>query len=94
MLERWDEEVGSERLWLAPRLPPGTAFPSDALAAAYGIAVAGTMMVTTILLYHLAVARWHWPPVVSAIVIALFAGMKKYRDAHARAHAGHSHVPR
>jgi phosphoribosylanthranilate isomerase len=34
MLERWAEEVGSERLWLAPRLPPGTAFPSDALAAA------------------------------------------------------------
>jgi len=49
---------------------------SDALASAYGIAVSGTMMVTTILLYHLASARWHWPPVVAAIVIAVFAGIE------------------
>jgi KUP system potassium uptake protein len=49
---------------------------SDALASAYGIAVSGTMMVTTILLYHLAVARWHWPPVVAGLVIALFAGIE------------------
>jgi KUP system potassium uptake protein len=49
---------------------------SDALASAYGIAVSGTMMVTTILLYHVAVARWHWPPLVAGIVIALFAGIE------------------
>jgi KUP system potassium uptake protein len=49
---------------------------SDALASAYGIAVSGTMMVTTILLYHLAAARWHWPPVVAALVIAVFAGIE------------------
>jgi KUP system potassium uptake protein len=49
---------------------------SDALASAYGIAVSGTMMVTTILLYHLASTRWRWPPVVAAIVIALFAGIE------------------
>ncbi|MGA2051825.1 MAG: phosphoribosylanthranilate isomerase [Opitutales bacterium] len=33
-LERWANEVGSERLWLAPRLPSGTPFPPAALAAA------------------------------------------------------------
>jgi len=33
-LEHWAEEVGSERLWLAPRLPPGTVFPPEALEAA------------------------------------------------------------
>jgi KUP system potassium uptake protein len=49
---------------------------SEALASAYGIAVSGTMMVTTILLYRLASVRWHWPPVVAAIVIALFAGIE------------------
>ncbi len=49
---------------------------SDALASAYGIAVSGTMIVTTILLYHLAAERWRWPPIVAALVIALFAGIE------------------
>ncbi len=30
----WLDEVGVERLWLAPRLPPGEDFPAAALAAA------------------------------------------------------------
>ena len=46
---------------------------SEALASAYGIAVSGTMLVTTILLYRVAVHRWHWPPIVAGMVIALFS---------------------
>ena len=34
---------------------------SDNLAAAYGIAVSGTMLITTVLLYRVAVTRWQWP---------------------------------
>ncbi len=49
---------------------------SDALASAYGIAVSGTMMATTILLYHLAAERWRWPPFVAGVVIAVFAGIE------------------
>jgi KUP system potassium uptake protein len=45
---------------------------SDALASAYGIAVSGTMLCTTLLLYRVAVARWHWPPIVAVLVIAFF----------------------
>ena len=46
---------------------------SDALASAYGIAVSGTMLCTTLLLYRVAVGRWNWPPVVAALVIAFFS---------------------
>lgn len=45
---------------------------SDNLAAAYGIAVSGTMLITTILLYRVAVTRWAWPPIVAVPVIAIF----------------------
>jgi len=45
---------------------------SDALASAYGIAVSGTMLVTTMLLYRVAVDDWKWPPVVAGAVIAFF----------------------
>jgi KUP system potassium uptake protein len=48
---------------------------SDSLAAAYGIAVSGTMLITTILLYRVAVARWKWPPVVAVPVIAIFGAI-------------------
>jgi KUP system potassium uptake protein len=34
---------------------------SSRLAAAYGIAVTGTMMVTTVLFHRVARDRWHWP---------------------------------
>jgi KUP system potassium uptake protein len=49
---------------------------SDALASAYGIAVSGTMLVTTMLLYRVAVTRWRWPPLVAGAVIALFSGIE------------------
>jgi KUP system potassium uptake protein len=45
---------------------------SESLAAAYGIAVSGTMLITTVLLYHVAVARWHWRRAVAVPVIAAF----------------------
>jgi KUP system potassium uptake protein len=34
---------------------------SSNLAAAYGIAVTGTMMITTLLFHTVACERWHWP---------------------------------
>lgn len=45
---------------------------SDNLAAAYGIAVSGTMLITTILLYRVAVTRWRWSPAVAVPIIAAF----------------------
>jgi KUP system potassium uptake protein len=48
---------------------------SDNLAAAYGIAVSGTMLITTILLYRVAVRRWQWPPLVAIPVIAIFGAI-------------------
>jgi KUP system potassium uptake protein len=41
---------------------------SDNLASAYGIAVSGTMLITTILLARAMTTRWRWPP---ALVLAL-----------------------
>ena len=43
---------------------------SDNLAAAYGIAVSGTMLVTTILLYRVATIRWRWSPAIAFPIIA------------------------
>ena len=48
---------------------------SDALGAAYGIAVSGTMLTTTILLYRVAVHRWGWPPAFAIPMIALFGAI-------------------
>jgi len=48
---------------------------SDNLAAAYGIAVSGTMMITTILLYRVAVGRWRWPHAVALPVITGLAAV-------------------
>jgi KUP system potassium uptake protein len=48
---------------------------SDNLAAAYGIAVSGTMLITTILLYHVAVARWHWPTAAALALVATFGAI-------------------
>jgi KUP system potassium uptake protein len=45
---------------------------SDNLGAAYGIAVSGTMLSTTILLAYLVHRRWHWPPLLEIPVIAIF----------------------
>jgi KUP system potassium uptake protein len=46
---------------------------SDNLAGAYGIAVSGTMLATTILLYRVAVGRWNWKPALAVPVILFFA---------------------
>lgn len=43
---------------------------SSNLAAAYGIAVSGTMVISTILLYFVAVQKWHWPKWSAWIFIA------------------------
>jgi KUP system potassium uptake protein len=48
---------------------------SENLAAAYGIAVSGTMLITTILLYRVAVSRWQWPAGVAIPVIAIFGAI-------------------
>jgi KUP system potassium uptake protein len=48
---------------------------SESLAGAYGIAVAGTMLVTTILLYRVAIGRWRWPPAVAIFIIVVFGAI-------------------
>jgi KUP system potassium uptake protein len=45
---------------------------SSALAAAYGIAVTMTMVITAVLLYVIAVERWHWPKPIALSVISIF----------------------
>ena len=45
---------------------------SDALANAYGIAVAGDMMVTTLLVTTVAYARWKWPGALVLPIAGLF----------------------
>ena len=45
---------------------------SDALANAYGIAVAGDMTVTTVLVATVARGRWRWPLILVAPVAGLF----------------------
>lgn len=42
------------------------------LGAAYGIAVTGTMAVTTILFYELARSRWNWSPAKAGTFVAIF----------------------
>jgi KUP system potassium uptake protein len=48
---------------------------SENLASAYGIAVSGTMLITTILLYRVAVSRWRWPAAIALPVIAAFGAI-------------------
>jgi KUP system potassium uptake protein len=45
---------------------------SSNLAAAYGIAVTGTMMITTFLFHTVACERWHWPVWRARALTALF----------------------
>ena len=45
---------------------------STALAAAYGIAVTLTMVITAVLLQVVATERWGWPPVVAYAVTGVF----------------------
>lgn len=46
---------------------------SDNLAAAYGIAVASTMLLTTLLMYFITHSLWRWRPWMSACVIGPLA---------------------
>lgn len=46
---------------------------SDNLASAYGIAVASTMLLTTLLMYFITHCLWHWKPLVTAVVIGPLA---------------------
>jgi KUP system potassium uptake protein len=49
------------------------AFGSSAnLAAAYGVAVTTTMVITTLLLNRLVRERWHWNPVAATALIGVF----------------------
>lgn len=45
---------------------------SSNLAAAYGVAITTTMLITTILFYVVARHRWHWPASVALAVAAFF----------------------
>ncbi|MBI2077664.1 MAG: potassium transporter Kup [Euryarchaeota archaeon] len=45
---------------------------SAAIAGAYALAIIGTMIVTTLLLYVVAPSRFGWNPAVSALVLSLF----------------------
>jgi KUP system potassium uptake protein len=45
---------------------------STALAAAYGIAVTLTMIVTAVLLHVVAIERWRWPPALAVAVTGVF----------------------
>ena len=45
---------------------------SSALAAAYGIAVTGTMVITTLLFYEICVSRWKWPKWQALTLAAFF----------------------
>jgi KUP system potassium uptake protein len=48
---------------------------SENLGSAYGIAVSGTMLVTTILLYRVMIGRWAWPPALAVLVIVGFGAI-------------------
>jgi KUP system potassium uptake protein len=48
---------------------------SSALAAAYGIAVTATMVITTLLAHVVATRRWGWPAIVTLLVTSLFVAI-------------------
>jgi KUP system potassium uptake protein len=45
---------------------------SDRLAGAYGVAVSGTSLMTTVLLYRIMRVTWRWRLTVAALVVACF----------------------
>src|SRR5262249_11139686 len=49
--------------------------PSQNLAGAYGVAISCTMLVTTILLYRVAIGRWRWPPALAILIIMVFGAI-------------------
>jgi KUP system potassium uptake protein len=48
---------------------------SQHLAGAYGVAVSGTMLITTILLSRVAIERWRWPPALAIFIILVFGAV-------------------
>jgi KUP system potassium uptake protein len=48
---------------------------SSEMAAAYGIAVTSTMVITTLLLYIVAREQWRWNPLTAGLLITLFLVM-------------------
>ena len=48
---------------------------SESLGGAYGIAVSGTMLITTILLYRVAIERWKWHPAAAMLMIVGFGAV-------------------
>ena len=48
---------------------------SHSLAAAYGVAVSGTMLITTVLLYHAMLERWRWPAAAALGATAVFGAV-------------------
>jgi KUP system potassium uptake protein len=54
---------------------------SDRLAGAYGTAVSTTMVLTTVLLFHVMLKRWRWPPYqVVAIATIFLANLMKIME--------------
>ena len=49
---------------------------SDRLAAAYGIAVSATMLITSFLFIQVATGVWHWPKLRAGIVGGIFMAME------------------
>jgi KUP system potassium uptake protein len=47
---------------------------SSALAAAYGIAVTGTMAITSVVYFMVLTRAWHWPKWKAGLLVALFLG--------------------
>ena len=45
---------------------------SSALAAAYGVAVTTTMVISTLLFYVVARERWHWSRLAAGLPVGLF----------------------
>jgi KUP system potassium uptake protein len=48
---------------------------SDNLGSAYGVAVSGTMLATTILLYFMVTRRWNWKLAAAIPVVAVFGAV-------------------
>ena len=48
---------------------PYSAMPSSALAAAYGLAVSGVLVITSIAMIPVALRHWNWGPVTTALVL-------------------------
>ncbi len=45
---------------------------SSNLASAYGIAVTGTMLITTVMLWTVLTRLWHWPRIAAAALVLVF----------------------